>query len=180
MRIITTLPIALLAATASTALAADTGGAPASQPAQPQTVRCAEQCAELTAARPGSTVRIYGDAMKSVASVIFQGSSATTDDVIATPTKARSHTVYVKVPAAAVSGPLELVNADGTPSAPTAPLEIDHGATKTAKQGSVPSVDAKVEVRKAFYDGSQPAALSFLVHGDQPVNVSVALVRGTD
>src|SRR3954452_2517448 len=181
MRITKTIPIVLVAATAALpAHAAETGGAPASQPPAPQTVSCSQQCADLSAARPGSTIRIYGEAMKQVASVIFLGGKDTADDITATPTKVRSHTVYVKVPARAVSGPLELVNVDGTPSVPTAPLEIDHGATKTAKKGTVPPVQAKVEVRKAFYDGTRPAGLDFLVSGSQPVQVSIALVRGAD
>ena len=181
MRISRTFPLALAAAVAAVpAHAADTGGAPASQPAQPRAVSCAEGCADLAAARPGSTVRVYGDSMSSVAGVVFLGGAGSADDVSATPSKVRSHTVYVKVPARAVSGPLELVNADGTPSTPSPALEIDHGATKTAAKGSVPPIDARVAGRKLFYDGPRPAGLDFLVRGDQPVNVSVALVRGTD
>lgn len=181
MRIAKTIPMTLVAATAALpAHAADVGGAYASQPAQPQTVSCSERCAQLSAARPGSVVRIYGDNMGSVGSVTFTGASDPADDVAATPSKVGAHAVYVTVPAKAVSGPLVLVNADGTPSAPSPALEIDRGPTKTAARGSVPPVEAKVEVRKAFYDGTRPAGLDFLVQGSQPVNVSVALVRGTD
>jgi murein DD-endopeptidase MepM/ murein hydrolase activator NlpD len=180
MRITKAIPIALVAAAAALpAHAADTGGASASMPASPQTVSCQEKCAELSAAQPGSVVRIYGENEKDVATVIFLGGSGTADDVAAKPSKVRSHTVYVTVPAKAVSGPLELVNVDGTPSPPSPALEIDHGATKTAKQGSVPPVEVKVETRKAFYDGTRPAGLDFLVTGSQQEEVNVALVSGT-
>ena len=180
MRITKAIPTVLVAAAAALpAHAADTGGASASAPASPQTVTCQEKCAALSAAQPGSVVRIYGDDEADVGTVVFLGGSSSADDVTTKPSKVRSHTVYVTVPAAAVSGPLELVNTDGTASSPSPALEIDHGTTKTAKAGSVPPVDTKVETRKAFYDGTRPAGLEFLVTGSQQEEVSVALVSGS-
>lgn len=183
MRIAQTLLITSFAAVAATlpASAADTGGAVSSAQPQPQRVSCFKDCADLNSAKPGSTIRIYGTELKQVASVIFMGKATAADDVTAKPAKARSHTVYVKVPAEAIGGPLTLVNGDGTASAPSPPVEIDRGPTRLAKPGSVPGVDAKVEFRKAFFDGKHPAALSYLVKGQSAVRVAIALVRaGTE
>jgi murein DD-endopeptidase MepM/ murein hydrolase activator NlpD len=182
MRIPSTTLIASLTAAlapAASASAADSGGtAPAAMP-RPESVTCSERCADLSAARPGSTVRVYGRDLDGVAGVIFLGKPGGTDDVAVAPSKVRSRTVYVTVPAKAVGGPLVLRTADGLASAPTEPVDIDHGPTRIASGG--PGVDAQVESRRAFFDGKRPAALNYLVKGSSPVRVSVALVHaGSD
>src|SRR3954469_12812676 len=106
------IPLLLVAATAGApgALAQDTGGAASSTAPEPESVSCSERCAELDAAQPGSTVRVYGRELQQVAEVVFLGGAGTGDDVSVTSVKARSHTVYVRVPAKAVGGPLALIN----------------------------------------------------------------------
>ncbi|MCW2989435.1 MAG: Peptidase [Solirubrobacterales bacterium] len=159
----------------------DSGGMAASPQPAPESVSCSERCADLQAAQPGSTIRVYGRDLSGVATVVFTGKPGGADDVPVTPSKVRSRTVYATVPAKAIGGPLVLRTADGTESAPTAPIEIDHGPTRIAAKGSAPGVDAKVESRKAFFDGKRPAALNYLVQGSGPARVSVALVRtGTE
>jgi hypothetical protein len=165
------------AAGAAPTLAADTGGSASSSEPKPESVSCSERCAALDAAQPGSTVRVYGSDLKQVAEVIFLGGKGTADDVSATPNKVRSRTVYVRVPAKAIGGPLVLVNGDGTASAPTPPIDVDHGATKITASDTRGAIDAKVEFRKAYFDGRRPVALSYLVKGAQPVSVTVTLVR---
>ena len=177
----TTITLAAAFAGAPFATAADTGGTASSTAPQPQSVSCSERCAALDAAQPGSTVRVYGRDFEQVDQVIFLGGKGTDDDVSAIPSKVRAHTVYVKVPARAMGGPLQLVNVDGTPSAPTPPIDIDHGATKLAASDTRGSIDAKVEFRRAFFDGKRPAEMSYLVKGSQPMPVTVTLVRaGTE
>src|SRR4051812_49420304 len=126
------IPLLLVAATAGApgALAQDTGGAASSTAPEPESVSCSERCAELDAAKPGSIVRIYGRELEQVAEVTFLGAAGPTDDVTVTAQKARSHTVYVRVPPKAVGGPLLLINSDGTSSKPTPPIDIDHGPTR--------------------------------------------------
>src|SRR3954453_8043340 len=108
----TPLLLAAAIAGAPAALAADTGGASSSVAPEPESVSCSERCAELDAARPGSTVRVYGRELQQVGEVVFLGADGPGDDVSVEPTKARSHTVYVKVPAKAIGGPLLLINTD--------------------------------------------------------------------
>ncbi len=174
------LATAAILALPAAGAAASTGGTYASNPARAERVGCSSGCADLHASRPGSTVRVYGRGMRDVRLVVFLGRPGASDDVRARPTKVRSRTVYVKVPSRAVGGPLRLYNADGTPSAPTPALDVDRGPTRTAAPGTVPPVDAAVDVHRAFYDGRRPAGLSFMVQDDRPVNVAITLVRATD
>src|SRR3954467_6031108 len=93
------IPLILAAAIAGApaAFAQDTGGASSSVAPEPESVSCSERCAELDAAKPGSTVRVYGRELQQVGEVIFLGAAGPEDDVSVAPTKARSHTVYAKV-----------------------------------------------------------------------------------
>jgi hypothetical protein len=180
MRVAKTSIITLVAAIAATAPApADTGSGGTAATAQPmvESVTCSERCADLEAAQPGSTIRVYGRELDGVATVVFTGKPGGADDVPVTPSKVRSRTVYATVPPDAVGGPLVLRTVDGVESAPTAPVEIDLGPTELAAKGAAPGVDAKVDSRRAFFDGKRPAALNYLVQGTDPVRVSVALVR---
>src|SRR5689334_10622005 len=129
-RAYTTFFLAAAIAGAPAALADDTGGASSSVAPEPESVSCWKRCAALDAAQPGSTVRVYGRELQQVGEVVFLGAAGSADDVSVKPSKARSHTVYVRVPAKAVGGPLLLINVDGTPSKPTPPVDIDHGPTR--------------------------------------------------
>lgn len=182
MRIAQTLLISAIAGTAaaSPVLAADTGGAAASPQPRPQSVSCAERCAGLTAAQPGSTVRVTGQDLAAVTTIVFLGRKGPEDDVRAPAVRARTTQVDVVVPDGAAGGPLILVTGDGSRSEATPPIDIDPGDTKLAAS-STTGVDAKVEFRKAFFDGKHPAALNYLVQGGAPVRVTVALFpAGTD
>lgn len=154
----------------------DTGGAAASAQPVVDSVTCAQDCADLSAAKPGSTIRVSGSDLGGVGTVVFTGRRGGADDVPARPSKVRSRTLYVKVPAKAMGGPLVLRTVDGIESAPTAPVDIDRGATQL-KASSASGVDAKVESRRAFFDGRHPAALNYLVQGAAAVRVRVVLVR---
>jgi murein DD-endopeptidase MepM/ murein hydrolase activator NlpD len=179
----TTLSLAAALAAAPAALATDTGGATSSAAPEPESVSCWKRCAALDAAQPGSTVRVYGRELGQVGEVVFLGAAGPDDDVSVKPSKARSHTVYVRVPPRAVGGPLLLINGDGTPSKPTPPVDIDHGPTRISASDTRGSgaVQAKVESRKAFFDGRKAPALTYLVKGDASVPVTVTLLRaGTD
>src|SRR3954453_14189340 len=112
----TPLLIAAAIAGAPAAFAQDTGGASSSTAPQPESVSCWKRCAALDAAQPGSTVRVYGRELEQVDEVVFLGGAGPDDDGWVKSAKARSHTVYVRVPPKAVGGPLLLINLDGTPS----------------------------------------------------------------
>jgi hypothetical protein len=178
------IPLALATAIAGgpAAFAQDTGGASSSVAPEPESVSCSEKCAALDAAQPGSIVRVYGRELQQVGEVVFLGAEGSADDVSVKPQKARSHTVYARVPGRAVGGPLLLINTDGTASKPTPPIDIDHGPTRiSASDTRSGDVQAKVESRRAFFAGRKPPALSYLVKGSAPMPVTVTLLRaGTD
>lgn len=185
MRIAKTSFVALVAASAVAAPALagsgpSGGGAAASAQPMPRSVSCFERCADLSASQPGSTIRVYGREFSGVATVVFTGKPGGADDVPVKPSKVRSRTVYATVPANAVGGPLVLRTTDEVESAPTAPVEIDRGATKITASGTAPAVDARVDARRAFFGGKRPTALNYLVRGTTPVQVSVALVRAAN
>jgi len=181
MRITTTISVVLLAALAAgPALATDNGGTASSAPAHIRSVGCSTHCADLSAAKAGSLIRVNGTGMEQVTRVVFLGSDQPGDDRSAKVTKRRPQVVYVRVPPEAIGGPLMLVNRDGTRSPPTPPIVIDRGPTRIAASGTAPPVDAMVDARKAFF-GGRPPGLSFLVKGSDAVSVAVALVaRGTE
>ncbi|MCW2966470.1 MAG: Peptidase [Solirubrobacteraceae bacterium] len=182
MRIATTTSIAVLAAAGSAipAQAGDTGGVSPSNPPHATKVSCWRGCADLSAARAGSVIRVYGSDMGQVAGVVFTGGKGKADDRGTLPSKVRSHTVYVTVPDGAVGGPLRLFNSDGSSSDPSPPVEIDAGPIRTAASGSVPPVDARIDVKRVFFDGMRPAGLTYLVEGTQAASVTVEVVRPTD
>ncbi|MFL5845775.1 MAG: M23 family metallopeptidase [Solirubrobacteraceae bacterium] len=184
MRIAKTSLITSFAALAAVvpALAGESSGGMAASPTPvAQGVSCSERCADLKAAKPGSTIRVTGSDLDGVVTVVFTGQPGGADDVPAAATKVRSTSVEATVPAKAIGGPLVLRTGEGIESGPTAELEIDRGPTRIAAKGSAPGVDAKVESRKAFFDGKRPAALNYLVQGTAPVDVAVSLVRaGTE
>ena len=182
MRIFTTTSLALLAAlgAGTPALAGDPGGAAPPTPAHVSGVHCVLRCADLDAARPGSTVRITGTHLAATSAVDFTGSAGTADDRTATPTKVAANAVEVRVPSAAHTGPLVLADAAATDSNPSPALAIDTGPVRTAAPGSTPAVDVQIVSRKAFFDGRRPASVRYLAQGSAPVSVSVALVRATD
>src|SRR4051794_33986665 len=121
----TSLVIAAAIAGAPAAFAQDTGGAASSNAPEPESVSCWQRCAALDAAQPGSVVRVYGRELDQVAEVVFLGAAGTADDVSVAPQKARSHTVYAKVPAKAIGGRLRLVHGGGTATEPTAPDHVE-------------------------------------------------------
>jgi murein DD-endopeptidase MepM/ murein hydrolase activator NlpD len=172
MRAIKTSIIAALALS-TPALAADWGGASATPTPMPEGVSCAKDCAGLSSARIGSTVRVTGSSLAAVAKVVFLGRRGSSDDVRARPAKTTDEVVEVVVPKGAVGGPLVLVTGDDARSEPTPPIDIDPGATKLAAS-SIGSVDAKVEFRRAFL-GGKPAALNYMVQGGSPTEITVGL-----
>ena len=82
-------------------------------------VTCARRCASRARAQGGSTIKIAGSGLATVAKVVFNGSYGRGDD-LAVPARAGSDSrVSVRVPTGAVSGPVTVVTAQGVKSRPT-------------------------------------------------------------
>jgi murein DD-endopeptidase MepM/ murein hydrolase activator NlpD len=158
----------------TTAIAAGTGGMFASEPAALASVVCMRSCTAVDLARPGSTLRLRGRSLGDVRSVVFLGKRGPADDVRVRARRVRAHSLLVTVPASAVTGPLRVLDANGTPSPATGiPLSIDTGPALTAGDG----VAASVVARKVFFEGRVKPSLTYMVTQAQPADVAIDLVK---
>src|SRR5688572_5106984 len=109
----------LLAAAPQAADASSTGGMLSASGTRIASVSCRTDCAGARTARPGSLVRLKGEAMRRVRTVTFLGGRGDRDDVTEPVAQATPHSVVVRVPARARPGRLRARNADRTPSPPS-------------------------------------------------------------
>jgi hypothetical protein len=165
--------MALLGAVSAAPASASNGGTsadaptPASVPATVASVTCRAVCSSLTAARPGSTVRVRGDNMGAVSQVLFLGGRGHADDVSAPATVIDAGGVDAMVPAGARSGRVQVINADGIASRPTKkPLKVGSAATTGG-------LAARVARNRVFYDGTQKATLD--LYGGTAAGEGVAI-----
>src|SRR4051794_39434683 len=158
-----------------------TGGAQAGPAPRLRAVQCRTACAGASSARPGSRVRVTGR-MLGVGSVVFEGGPGAADDVAVDPLRVRKRYVDARVPRTAVSGPVELVSADGAESAPSrTPLTIDASpAAAPDGSGGGLKVDVEIQGSRVFYGAERKAQVSYLVRDSQPANVTVELIRLSD
>jgi hypothetical protein len=173
-----------LAAGPATATA-DTGGLAAGSPASIAGVTCLKSCVAAGDAQPGSVVRVRGRELSDAGRVVFLGRPGSDDDASAgvRHRDARSTYVDVKVPTAARTGPvLVLDRADGSSSQPSPTgITIDHGVDPRGP-GSVNGggVIAKLESRVVYFAGKRGQRLAYSLTGSKPTPVRVDLVRVSD
>jgi murein DD-endopeptidase MepM/ murein hydrolase activator NlpD len=152
---------------------AASGGAYASAPAKITSVSCVKGCASAEAAKPGSLLRVRGDAMREVAKIVFLGGGGHADNATVTVGRARRKSVDVTVPEKATSGRLRAVNGDGARSAASrAVVSIQRGAASTA------ALDVRVIGRRVYYDAERLARIDLMAR--RAMAVTVALVRVVD
>jgi len=159
--------------TAAPALAGP-GGAFASDPASISAVACVAGCAGADGtAQPGSLLRVTGRRLRDVRRIVFVGGRDGADDVAAKVADRTRTTADVRVPPAAVSGPLAAVNGDGaTSKISRATIAIQRGAGRTGP------LDVRVVGRKVFYAAARTARVDLLAR--QPLSATVGLVRLSD
>jgi murein DD-endopeptidase MepM/ murein hydrolase activator NlpD len=174
--------MALLGAVSAAPASASNGGtsadavapAHASVPATSSSVTCRTACGSLTAARPGSTIRVRGDNMGGVTQVVFLGARRHTDDVSAPATVIDAGSVEAMVPAGARTGRVQVVNADGTASRPTKKaLQVGSAATTGG-------LAARVARGRVFVDGTQKATLDLYGGTASDGGVSIDLLHQPD
>ncbi|MGZ4278942.1 MAG: M23 family metallopeptidase [Solirubrobacteraceae bacterium] len=181
----------LLPAAALAQAPAATGGAAPAQTAVPaaaasaavprpvvDAITCRTGCLGISRATPGSVVRISGEGMATVASVILLGRRGYRDDVTVTATPVTPTAVEVTLPANARGGPVRAIAATGTRSLQSKTRLVVR-PTGTRDPGG-PVVEAKVQTRKLLFDGGRKATVSFYVRGVAPVDVAVDVVRASD
>jgi murein DD-endopeptidase MepM/ murein hydrolase activator NlpD len=165
------------AAPTQTPVAAVAASAAAPRPVV-DAITCRTGCLGISRATPGSVVRISGEGMATVASVILLGRRGYRDDVTATATPVTPTAVEVTLPANARSGPVRAISATGKRSLQSK-MRLVVRATGTRDPGG-PVVEAKVQTRKLLFDGGRKATVSFYVRGVAPVDVAVDVVRASD
>jgi hypothetical protein len=141
-------------------------------------ITCRTGCLGISRATPGSVVRISGEGMATVASVILLGRRGYRDDVTVTATPVTPTAVEVTLPANARGGPVRAISATGKRSLQSK-MRLVIRPTGTRDLGG-PVVEAKVETRKLLFDGGRKATVSFYVRGVAPVDVAVDVVRASD
>lgn len=177
------LTSALVACTAVAASADGAGGAAPPERPEITGLRCVRLCGGATAVRPGGLVRVRGNHLDNVATVVFRGGRGNADDVRADPRDVTSGALEVRVPRAARSGPLRLRNADGLASPVSrATLTVRQSFDAIGPDRSRPVVssrdfDAQVQTSKVFFDSGRRARLIYRLKGDSPRDVRFALTR---
>jgi peptidase M23-like protein len=182
-----------MATAPGTALAqSPTGGtAPLQAPAPPGTaasatasrpvvdaITCRSSCQGIARAVPGSVVRVSGEGMGGVTSVILLGRRGARDDATVAATPVSPTAVEVGVPAGAHGGRVRAVTASGRRSLQSRPRLVVRPAGSRDPGG--PLVEAKVETRKLLFEGGRKATVSFYVRGGAPADVVVDVVRASD
>jgi hypothetical protein len=195
LRILGIAVAALIAAAPSTALAqSPTGGAapaqtppaaptPATAAAAPQrpvvdAITCRSSCQGIARAVPGSVVRVSGEGMSAVTSVIFLGRRGWRDDKTVPATPVSPTAVETTLPAGAHSGSVRAVTASGVRSLRSISRLVIRPAGSRDPGG--PLVEARAETRKLLFEGGRKATVSFYVRGAAPADVIIDVVRASD
>jgi murein DD-endopeptidase MepM/ murein hydrolase activator NlpD len=171
-----------------------TGGASFQEAPRLRRVSCRRRCDGPARARPNSIVRIRGTGLRTVTRVVFHGAPGAADDVLARVRPSSDRRLSVRVPAAAVTGPVSLV-AGRLATAPTrrsleiVPLEeADTEVTALAPPGvlrpvsgprdpGAPGLETGLSRGKVFLGAADGVTLTYRVVDAQPVTVQVQLVR---
>lgn len=146
-----------------------TGGAYAGDPAKISAVACVAHCASVSAAQPGSLLRVRGKNMRDVSRIVFLGARGSRDDVTAPIVRARVSSVDALVPAKALSGPLLVVNRGG----PSQPSPTAVSIQRIASGGG--PLDVKVVGQRVYLAATRQAEIDILPRA--AMALTVALVR---
>jgi hypothetical protein len=141
-------------------------------------ITCRTSCQGISRAVPGSIVRISGEGMDTVASVIFLGRKGYRDDKTVAVTAVSSTAVQATLPAGAHTGAVRAIAASGRRSlASKARLTIRPSGSHDP---GGPLVEAKVDTRKLLFEGGRTATVSFYLRGTTPADVIIDVVRASD
>jgi hypothetical protein len=141
-------------------------------------ITCRTGCLGIARATPGSVVRISGEGMATVASVILLGGRGYGDDVTVATTPVSPTAVDATLPAGARGGPVRAISAVGQRSLRSRMRLVIRPAGTRDPGG--PVVEAKVQTRKLLFEGGRNATVAFYVRGVAPVDVAVDVVRASD
>jgi peptidase M23-like protein len=178
-------PTATGGASAAPPPAAPATGAPA-PPAAPapaqrpviDAITCRTTCLGLARATKGSVVRVSGEGMGTVTSIVLLGRRGSRDDVTVPATPVSPTAVEATLPPRARGGPARVIAGSGARSLRSvARLEIGRARSSDAG-GSV--IEARAETRRLLFENGRRATVDFYVRGAAPVDVIVDVVRASD
>jgi len=177
---------------APVAAAQSTGGGGGTYVATPKVakVTCVRRCASKSRAQGGSTIKLTGSGLTSVAKVLFNGSYGHGDDQAVSVHPRSDTTLTVRVPVGAVSGPVTVVTAEQAKSKATAPLAIlpPPPPAPNPVLSPVPgfSTDAALRVEtgtsrtRAYVGARRAVTFSYRVTGVLATPPTVELIRASD
>lgn len=154
--------------------------------AQIADVRCTANpggpCVDGHRANRGATVQLRGRRLANVKQLVFYGSRGAADDALGPAQSAGAAKAVATVPAAALSGPIAVIDAAGKRSKRWEGLIVDTATSFSFRPASaMPSVQVGLsQPRTIFFGGMQRAIFNFEVIGDRPTDVQVDLVRLSD
>jgi len=153
-------------------------------------VTCMRRCASKSRAQGGSTIKLTGSGLASVAKVRFDGSYGHGDDQTVSVRSRSDTTLTVRVPVGAVSGPVTVVTAEQAKSKATAPIAIlpPPPPAPNPVLSVVPgfSADAGLRVEtgtsrtRAYVGARRAVTFSYRVTGVLATPPTVELIRASD
>ena len=183
--------LALAFATPAAAWAADTstGGAGYTPLPVISGVKCASLCGGKTRVQAGGTLRVAGKRLRNVRYLTFNGGRAKGDDVKVSVSPNSTRSFRVKVPYGAASGSLTAWKSKTVSSQPSKSVTIlpppppERSAELTPSTGprdpGAPRLETGISSGKVFFAGTK-VRFSYRVNDDEPVPVTVELVRAAD
>jgi murein DD-endopeptidase MepM/ murein hydrolase activator NlpD len=151
------------------------------RPALIRNLRCLSGCAGASTAAPAARLRVRGRNLRPTDLVVFLGAAGDADDVSAKPSKRTRTAVDVRVPLGAASGPVTVADRNGTLAAPApSPLTIASSNAAMLRTSGALQVEADVAAPRGFFDSAIPPHVTFVVHGSQPADITVQVLRASD
>jgi murein DD-endopeptidase MepM/ murein hydrolase activator NlpD len=141
-------------------------------------ITCRTGCLGIARATPGSVVRVSGEGMATVTSIVLLGRRGYRDDMTVAATPVSPTAVEATVPPKAHGGLVRAISATGRRSQRSS-MRLVIRPTGTRDPGG-PVVEAKVQTRKLLFEGARKATVAFYVRGAAPVDVAVDVVRASD
>jgi murein DD-endopeptidase MepM/ murein hydrolase activator NlpD len=141
-------------------------------------ITCRMGCRGISRATPGSVVRVSGEGMAAVTSIILLGRKGSRDDVTVATTPVSPTAVDAVLPPRARSGSARAVTVTGQRSLRSRARLVVRPAGSPDPGG--PAVEAKAHTRRLVFEGGRQATVSFYVRGSAPVDVAVDVVRASD
>jgi murein DD-endopeptidase MepM/ murein hydrolase activator NlpD len=152
-------------------------------------VTCMRRCASKSRAQGGSTIKVAGSGLASVAKVLFNGSYGHGDDQTVSVRSHSDSTLTVRVPVGAVSGPITVVTAEQAKSKATAPVAIlpPPPPAPNPVLSLVPGLSAdglRVETgtsrTRAYVGARRAVTFSYRVTGALATAPTIDLIRASD